>query len=145
MKNHFVAKVEVMIQASVSRVWDALINPAMIKQYLHGTDAQSDWQSGSPLIFKGVWNGKEYLDKGIVLEKVDERLLKYSWLSSLSGLEDEKENYSIITYRLTPINGGTSLLLTQENITDEKSKEASEKHWTAVLTELKHLLESGRR
>jgi uncharacterized protein YndB with AHSA1/START domain len=141
MKNKFSAKLSLPVNTPASEVWKALTDPALIKQWLHGTDAVSDWKAGSPLEFRGEWKGKPYADKGTILEIEKERLFKYSWWSSFSGLEDVPENYSTITYRLTPENGETLLELTQDNIATEDAKQASEKNWLAVLQTLKNLVE----
>ena len=140
-KKKLSAKVNIRINAPVSKVWEGLTKPEMIKQYLHGTEAISDWRVGSPLVFKGTWKGKSYSDKGVILKIEKERLFQYSWLSSMSGLEDRPENYSIITYNLRPVDGGTELSLTQENVANEEARKNSEKNWSDVLNVLKDLLE----
>ena len=140
-KKKLSAKVNIRINAPVSKVWEGLTKPEMIKQYLHGTEAISDWRMGSPLLFKGTWKGKSYSDKGVILKIEKEKLFQYSWLSSMSGLEDRPENYSIITYNLTPVNSGTELSLTQENVANEEARTNSEKNWSDVLNVLKGLLE----
>ena len=139
--NTLSAHVRMYINAPAPNVWDALINPVQIKKYLHGTNAISDWKVGSALNFEGEWKGKTYHDKGVILKLVPEKLLQYSWLSSMSGLEDKPENYMIVTYELSPANGGTEFKLTQENIADEASRKGSEENWEAVLRELKKIVE----
>jgi uncharacterized protein YndB with AHSA1/START domain len=133
--------VSIEINASASKVWDALTTPSIIKQYFFGTDAISDWEEGSPLIFKGEWQGKSYQDKGTILDKVPQRLFRYSYWSSMSGIEDEPENYVIVTYELSEKNKQTTLTITQQNIPDEKTKQHSEQNWNKVLGDLKQLLE----
>jgi uncharacterized protein YndB with AHSA1/START domain len=49
------AKQSVVINAPAAKVWDALINPEMIRQYLFGTEALSDWKAGSQITYKGIW------------------------------------------------------------------------------------------
>jgi hypothetical protein len=44
-----VVKKEIENNADVSKVWNALINPELIKQYLFGTEAVSEWKIGSPI------------------------------------------------------------------------------------------------
>ena len=39
-------------------VWEALTSPQMIQQYLFGTQVTTDWQVGSPITYRGVWQGK---------------------------------------------------------------------------------------
>jgi uncharacterized protein YndB with AHSA1/START domain len=138
----YIAQASVHIQTGADKVWDALINPAIIKKYFHDTEAISDWKKGSSLEFRGIWKGKPYVDKGVIMEIEKEKLLKYSWLSSLSGLEDKEENYSVISYRIHPAGDGTDLSVTQENIPSEEGKKASEKNWGMTLQGIKSLLEN---
>jgi uncharacterized protein YndB with AHSA1/START domain len=50
-----VAKVSIMIDAPIERVWNALVNPNVIKQYMFGTNVVSDWKEGSSIVWKGEW------------------------------------------------------------------------------------------
>ena len=141
MKSNITGKASISINASASKVWEALTTPSILKQYFFGTDAVSDWKVGSPLIFKGEWQGNKYEDKGTILESVPQKLFKYSYWSSMSGMEDKPENYVDVTYALAGNNDGTTLTITQENIPDEKTKEHSEENWRKVIGDLKNLLE----
>ncbi len=141
MNNNLIGAAGIRIDAPVSKVWEALTTPSLIKQYFFGTNAISDFKEGSPLIFKGEWEGKEYEDKGTILKVVPQKLFRYNFWSSLSGIEDKPENYVIITYELTERNNGTYLSVKQENIPDEKMRQHSEENWNKVLAELKEFLE----
>jgi uncharacterized protein YndB with AHSA1/START domain len=142
MDKGLVAKAEIVIKASPAKVWEALTKPELIKQYLFGTEAVSDWRAGSPIAYKGVWQGTPYEDKGQVLRAEPGRLLASTYWSSMSGLPDAPENYNTVTYELTPADGGTKLTVTQDNNSTEESRGHSEKNWTLVLQGLKRLLES---
>ncbi len=131
------------INSSLANVWDALINPEKIKQYLFGTNAQCDWKVGSPLRFTGAWEGKSYEDKGTILAIDKEKLLSYNYWSNFSGLPDLPENYQIVTFRLKELHGKTELQLIQQNIRSEESKLHSEQNWKMVLNSLKELAEKG--
>jgi uncharacterized protein YndB with AHSA1/START domain len=141
VSKNLIAKQSITINAPASKVWDALINPEMIKQYLFGTDAVSDWKVGSPITYKGSWDGKTYEDKGTVLNVVDEKLLESTYWSSMSGTSDAPENYKNVRYELIPINSGTTLMITQNNNATEEEKNHSEQNWRMVLNSLKELLE----
>ena len=52
-------------------------------------------------MFKGEWEGKSYEDKGIILKVKPNSLFRYTYWSSMSGIEDKSEIYVIITYRLS--------------------------------------------
>ena len=143
MKRDFIAKATIDIEAPPSKVWKALIDPAQIKQYLFGTEAISDWKVGSKIDFKGAWDGKEYHDKGKIIEMTQDQFLKYTFWSSFSGSEDLPENYSNVSFGLVSFAKGTRLTLTQDNNVSEESKEHSEQNWNQVLNKLKVLLEKN--
>ncbi|MDB5210872.1 MAG: hypothetical protein JWQ30_1699 [Sediminibacterium sp.] len=141
MKSNITGRVSIPINVPASRVWEALTTPELIKQYFFGTNAVSEWTVGSPIIFRGEWQGKKYEDKGTILEVIPQKLFKYNYWGSMSGIEDKPENYADITYALSEENNITTLTIIQENIPDEKMKEHSEQNWNKVLTGLKNLLE----
>lgn len=141
MSVNLIAKASTHIAVPASRVWDALTTPEIIKQYFFGTKAISDWKEGSTLEFRGEWEGKPYVDKGIILKSDPGKLFQYTYLSSFSGLPDMPENYANITYELYEDNGQTELTVKQENIANEQARKHSEQNWSYVLQNLKELLE----
>ncbi|HET6296406.1 MAG TPA: SRPBCC domain-containing protein, partial [Kribbella sp.] len=64
----YVATAETEISESPKRVWAVLTDPAEIKKFMFGADVHTDWQQGSPITWQGVYEGKEYEDKGEILE-----------------------------------------------------------------------------
>ncbi len=141
MQKGFVAKSEAVINTTPDKVWEALTNPELIKQYLFGTEAISDWKVGSSITYKGVWEGKSYSDKGTIIELVPEKLLVTTYWSSMGGREDRPENYNTVSYILEQVNDGTKLTIKQDNNTTEKSRDHSQSNWDTVLQSLKKLLE----
>jgi uncharacterized protein YndB with AHSA1/START domain len=137
----FVAKKSIVINAPVSKVWDALTNPELIKKYLFGTEATTDWKKGSPITFRGEWEGKKYEDKGRILDIQKEKFIRYTYWSSMSGKEDKPENYSVVSYELQPVNNGTELTIVQDGNETEKSRDHSESNWGYVLENMKKMLE----
>ena len=115
MSRGFEAIKTVTIDAPQAKVWDALTNPAKVRQYMHGTNISTDWKVGSPIIWMGEWKGQSYVDKGTVLAFEPERLLKNTHWSPLGGSEDTPENYHTVTYELADEGGKTTLTLTQDN------------------------------
>jgi uncharacterized protein YndB with AHSA1/START domain len=139
-KTH-IAKVTITINAPSSKVWEALTRPELIKQYLFGTEVTTDWRVGSPITYKGTWEGKAYEDKGVVLQVEPGKLLVSTFWSSLSGVPDILENYQTVRYELAAENGGTRLTLTQDNNDSEEGAKHSEQNWQMVLEGMKALLE----
>jgi uncharacterized protein YndB with AHSA1/START domain len=100
----------IAINAPAAAVWHALTNSAKISTYLFATETITDWQPGSPITFKGEFEGKEHIDKGNVIENEAGKLLKYDYWNSFSEMEDLPQNYSIVTYTLTPVDDNTTTL-----------------------------------
>lgn len=141
MGKKFVAKQTVMIQVSIEKVWDALVNPDMIRQYMFGTNTVSDWKEGHSIVWEGEWQGKKYKDKGVILRIEPERVVQYTHFSPLTGLVDEPENYHTVTVELSDEGNGTRLSLSQDNNPTEQAREHSEKNWAMVLNSIKEILE----
>jgi uncharacterized protein YndB with AHSA1/START domain len=131
----------ITINAPAEKVWEAITNPDLVEKYFFGTRVDSDWQVGSPIIFRGEWEGKVYEDKGIIIKCVPHKTLQFSYWSNFSGDADSPENYSQITYDLVEKNGQTTLTISQNNVKSETAKADSEKNWDMVLDGLKALVE----
>ena len=142
MTKIFIATAVIAINASTAKVWDALVTPQLIKRYLFGTEVTTDWQAGSPITYKGVWEGKAYEDKGKVLQIEPGKLLVTTFWSALAGLPDVPENYKTVRYDLSAEGMGTKLTLTQDNNATQDEASNSEQNWKAVLAEMKKLIES---
>ncbi len=142
MDKGYVAKASIDIRAEPGSVWKALTDPELIKRYLFGTEASSDWKVGSPITYRGTWEGKTYEDKGLILEIVPNRIFKSTYWSGLSGLPDVPENYNTVSYELAPVGGGTRLSVAQDNNPSEEGKAQAEGNWLIVLKALKELLEA---
>lgn len=141
MEKNLIAKASVVISAHSAKVWKALVNPKAIKQYMFGTTVVSDWHEGSPIIWKGEWQGKSYEDKGVILQFKPERTIQYSHFSPLSGLPDKPENYHTVTIELSDENDQTRVSLTQDKNATEEQRADSEKNWGMMLAALKKFLE----
>ncbi len=141
MAGKFVAKTSISINAPASQVWDALTKPELIKQYLFGTTVTTDWKVGSPITYKGEWQGKAYEDKGKVLKAEPGKLLVSTFWSSLSGAPDAPENYNTVSYELSAEGAGTKLTVTQDNNANQEEADHSKQNWDMVLQGLKKLLE----
>jgi uncharacterized protein YndB with AHSA1/START domain len=138
-----IANAQAIINASIDRVWDAFTNSDTIKKYMFGSTVTSDWKEGSEITWKGQWNGKAYEDKGEVRQIKPKTYLQYTHFSPLTGDTDKPENYHTVTIRLTPKNGSTIVLLSQDNNKTDDARQHSESNWTTMLSELKKLLEAN--
>ncbi|MGA9190872.1 MAG: SRPBCC domain-containing protein [Anaerolineales bacterium] len=141
MTDPVVAQAEVVIHASPARVWQALTEPDLIEKYLFGAHVETDWQPGSPIVYRGEWQGQAYEDKGVVLEVQPEKRLASTYWSPLSGVPDEPAYYKTVTYELAPEGEGTRVSVTQDNNASPEEAESSSQNWRTVLEGMKAVLE----
>jgi uncharacterized protein YndB with AHSA1/START domain len=142
VKGSFVAEKRITIDASAEAVWQALTDPELVRQYLHGTNMETDWEVGGPITWKGEWKGRSYEDKGTVLEVEPNKRLKNTHWSSMGGSEDKPENYHTVTYELDEQDGRTTLTLKQDNnASQEEADNMAENNWGPVLEGLKAVVE----
>ena len=132
----------VKINAPAKKVWLALTNPGLVKQWQYGSDLQTTWEVGTSIVFRNDWNGQVFEQKGAVLEFTPESRLKYSLFFPRPGLQDIPENYFFMTYELAESGGTTSLLVRQENPLPSPPDESSGgDDGPDVLSVLKELVE----
>ncbi len=139
-----VAEATTTIAAPVATVWDALTTPATIKHYMFGTEVVTDWQQGSPIVWKGEWEGKPYEDKGKILAIEPGRTLRISHYSSLSGAPDNPENYHTLTYQLSEEGQATRIALTQDKNASEEERAQASETWEKMLASLKDVVEGKK-
>lgn len=138
-----VATAEVDVAAPPQVVWAALTDPEQVKQYMFGTELETDWQPGSPIRWKGEWEGKPYEDKGSVVRVDPEHELVVTHFSPMSGEKDVPENYHTVSYELTGGDDGTHITLSQDNNGSEDEAKHSQENWSMMLEGLKKFLENG--
>ena len=141
MTEPIIARASAVVDASVAKVWEALVTPALIKQYMFGTNVTSTWKLGSPIQWQGEWQGRPYVDKGTVLDFQPPRLLRFTHFSPLTGLPDAPENYHTVTIRLSEDGSKTRLALEQDNNPTQDARQHNEQGWKMMLDGLKKLLE----
>ena len=140
MTDH-VASADVVVDASPDKVWAALTDPEEIKKYMFGSEVVTDWKQGSPIVWRGEYEGKQYEDKGEIVEIEPGRRLKVTHFSPLSGQEDRPENYHTVLYELEEREGRTHVSLSQDNNPSKEAAEHSRANWEKMLAGLKQAVE----
>jgi len=141
MSKKHTATTSITIKAPKNKVWDALTNPAAIKVYLFGTDVHTDWKKGSPITYTGVWEGKNYEDKGVIVDIQPGDSYHSTYYSPLSGKEDTEDNYANVVWKIEGDNGITTASVSQDNIDTEEGIEKAKQNWDYVLKGMKEYVE----
>ncbi len=135
---------EITINASASRIWPILTEPAWTKQYMFDCEAISEWKIGSSLIWKGTSDGIIYV-KGHVIKFEPYSYIEYTVIDPNASYPDVPENYLTIKYRLEDKNGSTRLYVEQGDyskvIDGEKRYNDSLGGWNFILEKIKTLAE----
>lgn len=125
------------IKAPPAKVWAAITQPELMMRWW-GPDAGptlsvvADVRPGGrfSVVFR-LLNGEEHNPTGIYQEVVPEQRLVFTW-----DLPGAQEPQSLVTFRLEPFEGGTTLTLTHEHLPDEDARKSHEQGWNGLLDKL---------
>jgi uncharacterized protein YndB with AHSA1/START domain len=144
-KGEQIASKTIEINAPTSKVWDALTAPELMKKWMVDTETEiniaTDWIVGNPINMYGKLHRMKFTNMGTVLQFEREQVLEYSHLSSLSRLPDQPSHYSIIKFRLTPVEARTNLELTLSNFPTESILKHLVFYWNVTLELLRKTIE----
>jgi uncharacterized protein YndB with AHSA1/START domain len=62
------AQSSIQINNTIDEAWKALIDPEIVEKYMLGSQQLSDWKKGSSIIWKKDFNGRQFVDRGAILE-----------------------------------------------------------------------------
>jgi len=143
------------IDTTPEQLWRALTEPEFTKRYW-GAELKSDWQVGSPILWREGDGDFEDLDQ-VVLESDPPRLLSYSWHNyqpmhaKYFGWSEEylaqlrKEPRSKVTFTIEPEGKLVKLTVRHDGFDGETEMlKALRGGWPAILSSLKTLLETGK-
>lgn len=145
MQGDLIFTSSISIKAEKARIWDALINPEITQQYMFGCIPVTDWKVGSPIVWRGLADGVDYvIGKVVVFEP--EILLSTTTFNPHMGYTDIPENYLRGEYHLSDDDGVTTIDIVQGDfakVEDGKKRfEDAAGAWNVALNALKKLLES---
>lgn len=139
---------EIVITASLEKVWNALIDPALTPSYMFGCAVQSNWEVGDTIEWKGVQDGVVYV-KGHIVEFDPMKVFAFTVFDPNADYPDVPENYLTARYTLKEQTNGIQMIVTQgDYATVAKGQERYEHTmaqggWKPVLTALKNMVENG--
>jgi uncharacterized protein YndB with AHSA1/START domain len=97
------------VDAPVEILWKVLTDSKFIRQYMFGCNAETDWKSGSPLLWRGASDGILYV-KGHVVSIEPPYRLVYTVFDPNSIIADTPSNYLTVRYDLKQRGDHGSLL-----------------------------------
>jgi hypothetical protein len=118
------------------------MKPEFVKQWQYGSQLLTDWKIGSEIKFKTEWEGTIFEQWGKVLDIRQNELIKYSLFAPRPDLEDNPENYFVMSYILTAGNGQTKLEIIQEDNRPGAVQEAPQGEEHPILQGLKQIAET---
>ncbi|MCA1458637.1 SRPBCC family protein [Bradyrhizobium sp. BRP22] len=130
----------IYIQAPCEKVWDALLDPEMTKDYWGRKRNRSDWSKGA------TWQHEDYDDPsevaiaGTVIESERPHRLVLSWARPANAGDPDK--VSRVTFMIEEQFGSTKLTVVHSELDDEMLRGVSA-GWPAILSSMKTLLETG--
>lgn len=151
MSKEMIVKNTIIINASPAKVWNALTNPEQTRKYMFGCETVSDWKPGSPLLWRGNYEGREMVFvKGNIVDIRPGKFLAYTTFDPNNpAMEDVAENYVTVTYSLSEEQGKTVLTVTQGDFANvaEGEKRYAEAYnngdgWNPILVQIKKLVEA---
>jgi uncharacterized protein YndB with AHSA1/START domain len=106
-----------------------------------GADVETDWRIGSPITMRGEIDGRRFEDRGEIRSFLPERRLSYTHVSGSAP-----DSPHLVTFELWPHDGGTEVMVTQQNLDgrvtagDVEHRSEYQKTWAAMLEKLEKVV-----
>lgn len=131
----------IYIATTPEKLWNALVDGEMTKQYWGRARNESDWKAGSP------WRHQDYDDPnmvkvvGQVIESTPPRRLVLTWAAPADAAS--KAKHSRVTFDIEPFMDAVRLTVIHDELEPDKFRSVTQ-GWPAILSSLKTLLETGQ-
>jgi uncharacterized protein YndB with AHSA1/START domain len=138
-------KKSILINASPAKVWSYLTDPGLMTVWMGDPEMNieiiSDWKVGGEFTIRG-FHHVQFENTGTIVQLEPEKIFQYAYLSSLSGLADEPNNYTIITFTLNPKEEQTELSVEAANFPSEAIYKHLEFYWNGTIHLLRQVIEN---
>jgi uncharacterized protein YndB with AHSA1/START domain len=143
MENNGTVLKNIELDATSEKVWEALTNPELTKQYFFDCECISTYEVGSPIAFVKRTENKDIVYvKGRITVCLKNKMLAYTCYTPQT--ENTPDKHTLVTMALIPEKDKTRLTITQGSFKEDKERfEQSNKGWHFVLEGLKKLVETN--
>jgi uncharacterized protein YndB with AHSA1/START domain len=129
------------IRTTPEKLWSALTDPALVKQYWLGVHQETDWKVGSP--WRLSFADGRVADTGEIVEFDPLKRIVINWRNEFRP-ELKEEGVARCTIELEPRDGAVKLTISHVmECAESKFIEAVSVGWPQILSNLKSLLETG--
>jgi uncharacterized protein YndB with AHSA1/START domain len=129
----------IYIHSTAEKIWDALKDPEMTKEFWGRHRNQSDWKTGSDWRHQNYDDATDVAVAGTVVESDPPRRLVLTWKRPNDTAPDA---VSRVSFDIEEFIGSARLTVTHTDLSPEMLRGISA-GWPAVLSSLKTLLETG--
>ena len=132
---------EVYIRTTPERLWQALVDGELTRQYYYNSRVESDWQQGSHYLYRSPDGG--VLIDGDVIEADPPRRLVTTFRALWSQGAAEAVP-TTVTFEISPVGAACKLTLIHAGLEPASPLTSGiNTGWTQILSSLKTLLETG--
>lgn len=128
------------IRTSADKLWNAITDPELTRQYFHSTEVKSDFRKGSTIdyMLTGDDGKTRSAVTGDIVEVEPMRRLVHSF-----GFPSNEDPPSTVTYEMEEMGDVVKLTLTHEFESEDDTFRGTRDGWPPILSGLKTLLETG--
>lgn len=132
---------EVVLEASTTRVFDALTDPTQIVAYWPLTSVESSREVGGPIVIKGDTEAGPFTDHGVIEAFDRPRHFRYNYWSDNHGTQDTPANRMSIDYAISPVGDHSLLSVTHANLGTAERHALMTDAWDFLIAQLKEHVE----
>lgn len=131
----------IYVAATRERVWSALTDGDMTRDYFFARRVESDWRAGSRVLYRMPDGSVDV--SGRILEIDPPRFIRFTWRAERPGMVLPE---AIVSFEIRPFGGMCRLDLLEEHPEPipVAHLEGGRRGWPIILSCLKTLIETGR-